>query len=235
MPAVSLVYLLAFYAQPIFGLSVTSPAAGDLWNPSSSLKVQWSVVSTDPSNFDVKISNQDANTFPTGFSQDVKKGVSTWDGSFTISGITGLKDGPGYTVNLISGSNGAILAQSQPFNVSTSGTSQGSSAATSSDSSAQGSSASKSSDSSAQGSSSAKSSDSSAQGSSNAVTSNPTTLGSGSSNTASNASQNMNATGMASSSQNSTGSSSKPTSNGNMLHPARMMSLVLATFITMLF
>jgi len=210
MLAASLVYFIAFYAQPILGLTVTSPAGGDLWNPSSPLKVQWSSVSTDPSTFDVKISNQDANTFPTGFSQDLKKGVSASDGSLSISDITGLKDGPGYTVNLISGSNGAILAQSQPFNVSTSGTSQGSSAA--------------------------NSSDSSVKGSSNATTSNATTLGSVSSTTASNVSEHVNATGTTSSSQNhsSTDSSSKPTSDGNMLHPGHMMGLVLLVSITMI-
>ncbi|KAH9820164.1 secreted protein [Melampsora americana] len=211
MLSASLVYLIAFYAQAIFGLTVTSPAGGDLWNPSSPLKVQWSSVSTDPSSFDVKISNQDANTFPTGFSQDVKKGVSASDGSISLSDITGLKDGPGYTVNLISGSNGAILAQSQPFNVSSSGTSQGSSAT--------------------------NSSVSSAQGSSNATTSNATTIGSVGSTTASNISQHMNTTGTTSlnHSSDSTDSSSKPTSDGHMLHPVRIMGFVLLVSITMLF
>jgi len=117
----SVVCLFSFNARRALGLSLTSPEAGFSWNAAEPLKVQWSSVSTDPESFSIQISNQDTNTFPTGFTEPLKKDVKTSDGSATVeaSGIPGLKVGSGYRVNLVSSTTGnsGILTQSEMFNV----------------------------------------------------------------------------------------------------------------------
>jgi len=113
----------SFNARQVLGLSVTSPEEGFLWDTVEPLKVQWSSVSSDPESFNIQISNQDTNTFPSGFTETLKKDVKTSEGAATVaaSGISGLKAGSGYRVNLVSSTtdNAGILAQSQTFNVTT--------------------------------------------------------------------------------------------------------------------
>ncbi|KAG0148886.1 hypothetical protein CROQUDRAFT_669581 [Cronartium quercuum f. sp. fusiforme G11] len=113
--------LLSFKAHLGLALSVTSPSEGASWNTSDGLKVEWATVSSDPQTFDIQISNQDTNTYSTGFTQVVQKDVKASEGSYTIpsSSVSGLKVGSGFRVNLVSSSttNSGILAQSQPFNV----------------------------------------------------------------------------------------------------------------------
>eukprot|EP00918_Siedleckia_nematoides_P002882 GHVU01006621.1.p1 GENE.GHVU01006621.1~~GHVU01006621.1.p1 ORF type:complete len:206 (+),score=14.98 GHVU01006621.1:159-776(+) len=109
-------FVLALCAKLGLGLQITSPSEGDSWNPSDSLAIKWTSVSTDPDTFGIKITNQDSNTYPTGFTQPVTSDVKTSDGSYSASGFDGLKQGSGYKVNFIS-SSGEILAQSAPFNV----------------------------------------------------------------------------------------------------------------------
>ncbi|RAL02186.1 GPI anchored serine-threonine rich family protein, partial [Aspergillus ibericus CBS 121593] len=134
--AVSLLPLAAF----VGALEVTSPTKGEDVDLSKSFTVKWDSVSTDPSTFDLYLVNN--AVYPT-VEQKIASDVDTSSGSYTVSGLSGVSDGSGYQINLLSTStqNSGILAQSQQFNVegsSSATTSSSSSSSTSSASSSSG-------------------------------------------------------------------------------------------------
>ncbi|RAK94017.1 hypothetical protein BO79DRAFT_241620 [Aspergillus costaricaensis CBS 115574] len=110
--AVSLLPLAAF----VGALEVTSPKKGEDVDLSSSFTVTWDSVSTDPSTFDLYLVNN--AVYPT-VEKKVASDVDTSKGSYTVSGLSGVTDGSGYQINLLSTSstNSGILAQSEQFTV----------------------------------------------------------------------------------------------------------------------
>ncbi|OJZ82433.1 hypothetical protein ASPFODRAFT_94760, partial [Aspergillus luchuensis CBS 106.47] len=110
--AVSLLPLAAF----VGALEVTSPKKGEDVDLSSSFTVTWDTVSTDPSTFDLYLVNN--AVYPT-VEKKVASDVDTSKGSYTVSGLSGVTDGSGYQINLLSTSstNSGILAQSEQFTV----------------------------------------------------------------------------------------------------------------------
>ncbi|PWY91508.1 hypothetical protein BO94DRAFT_489266 [Aspergillus sclerotioniger CBS 115572] len=127
--AVSLLPLAAF----VGALEVTSPTKGEDVDLSDSFTVKWSSVSTDPSTFDLYLVN---NAVYPSVEQKIASDVDTSKGSYTVTGLSGISDGKGYQINLLSDStqNSGILAQSQQFNVE--GSSSSSSTASASTTSA---------------------------------------------------------------------------------------------------
>lgn len=121
--AAGVVYFLAFYAQPSFGITVTKPAQGDVWNPSLPLSIQWTTVSSDPQGFDIQLTNMDPTTFPTGFKHVAQEDLSIASLAATISDIPGLVNGPGYRVTFVRPDSDDILAQSAPFTITNGGAS----------------------------------------------------------------------------------------------------------------
>ncbi|EGG07588.1 uncharacterized protein MELLADRAFT_85421 [Melampsora larici-populina 98AG31] len=115
------VYFLALYAQSGFGLTVTRPAEGDVWDPSLPLNIQWTTVSGDPQLVDVELTNMDPATFPAGFKHEVQEDLSTATLAATISDIPGLVNGGGYRVNFVKPDSDEILAQSAPFTITVGG------------------------------------------------------------------------------------------------------------------
>ncbi|PWY74938.1 hypothetical protein BO83DRAFT_416758, partial [Aspergillus eucalypticola CBS 122712] len=110
--AVSLLPLAAF----VGALEVTSPKKGEDIDVSSSFTVTWDSVSTDPTTFDLYLVNN--AVYPT-VDKKVASDVETSKGSYTVSGLSGVTDGSGYQINLVSTSstNSGILAQSEQFTV----------------------------------------------------------------------------------------------------------------------
>ncbi|GJP93089.1 glutathione-dependent formaldehyde-activating enzyme family protein [Aspergillus niger] len=110
--AVSLLPLAAF----VGALEVTSPKKGEDVDLSSSFTVTWDSVSTDPTTFDLYLVNN--AVYPT-VEKKVASDVETSKGSYTVSDLSGVTDGSGYQINLLSTSstNSGILAQSEQFTV----------------------------------------------------------------------------------------------------------------------
>ncbi|PYH89263.1 hypothetical protein BO71DRAFT_337030 [Aspergillus ellipticus CBS 707.79] len=110
--AVSLLPLAAF----VGALEVTSPTKGEDVDLSKSFTVKWSSVSTDPTSFDLYIVN---NAVYPSVDQKIASNVDTSKGSYSVSGLSGLTNGGGYQINLLSDStqNSGILAQSNQFTV----------------------------------------------------------------------------------------------------------------------
>ncbi|KAL4878775.1 Ser-Thr-rich glycosyl-phosphatidyl-inositol-anchored membrane family-domain-containing protein [Aspergillus karnatakaensis] len=113
-------------AVSVSALSVTEPKKNVEIDPSNSFTVKWDSVSTDPSSFDLYLVN---NAVYPPVDKKIATDVDTADGSYTIDGISGLTDGPGYQINLFSNEehNTGILAQSQQWNVTVSDDSSSSS------------------------------------------------------------------------------------------------------------
>ncbi|KAL4788599.1 Ser-Thr-rich glycosyl-phosphatidyl-inositol-anchored membrane family-domain-containing protein [Aspergillus varians] len=124
----TLVWSLVPLAATVASLSVTEPKKYALIDPSESFTVKWDTVSTDPSSFDIYLVNNAA--YPS-VEKKIAEDVDASDGSYTVKSVSGLTDGPGFQINLLSTSelNSGILAQSQQFNV-TSGDSDSSSSST---------------------------------------------------------------------------------------------------------
>ncbi|RAH51287.1 GPI anchored serine-threonine rich family protein [Aspergillus brunneoviolaceus CBS 621.78] len=132
-------YAVLPLAAIVGALEVTSPTKGEDVDVSNSFTVKWDSVSTDASNFNLYIVN---NAVYPPVEQKIASDVETSKGSYTVSGLSGLTDGKGYQINLVSDEpqNSGILAQSQQFDVkgasSSSSSSSSASASSSSTSSA---------------------------------------------------------------------------------------------------
>ncbi|RAK72696.1 GPI anchored serine-threonine rich family protein [Aspergillus fijiensis CBS 313.89] len=196
-------YAVLPLAAIVGALEVTSPTKGEDVDVSNSFTVKWDSVSTDASNFNLYIVN---NAVYPPVEQKIASDVETSKGSYTVSGLSGLTDGYGYQINLVSDEpqNSGILAQSQQFDVK---------GASSSSSSSSSSSASSSSTSSASSSSS-----SSASSSSSSASSASTTLTSTASSSTGTASTLISTTAQTTSSQptSSQPTSSQPTSSSSI-------------------
>ncbi|GAB1321044.1 hypothetical protein MFIFM68171_11254 [Madurella fahalii] len=96
-------------------IQITSPAKGDLVDPSSGITVSWSTVSTDPSRAHLFLVNMAAGHNP--FSKDLGE-VDLSKGSIVVS-EKGVPDNEGYQFNFQSNAAGntGILAQSEQFEV----------------------------------------------------------------------------------------------------------------------
>ncbi|PYH42946.1 GPI anchored serine-threonine rich family protein [Aspergillus saccharolyticus JOP 1030-1] len=139
-------YAVLPLAAIVGALEVTSPTKGEDVDVSKSFTVKWDSVSTDASTFNLYIVNN--AVYPT-VEQKIASDVETSKGSYTVSGLSGLTNGNGYQINLVSDAaqNSGILAQSQQFDVTgdSSSSSSSSSSASSSTSTASSSSSSSSS------------------------------------------------------------------------------------------
>jgi len=130
MRASSVLSAALLFASTAFGLSVTSPVEGALWDASQNTQtVGWNSVSTDPTNFTVVLVNMvvypNTNTV-------LKQDVLTSSGSTSVTApSSGWPTGKGFQINLVQNNptGVAILAQSQQFNIT--GTSKPSSSASS--------------------------------------------------------------------------------------------------------
>ncbi|KAE8155107.1 Ser-Thr-rich glycosyl-phosphatidyl-inositol-anchored membrane family-domain-containing protein [Aspergillus avenaceus] len=102
-------------AVSVGALSVTYPEKGDKIDLSSSFTVKWDSVDTDPSKFDLYLVN---NAVYPNVEKKIATDVDSSKDSYDVSGLSGLTDGKGYQINLVSneGKNTGILAQSEQFN-----------------------------------------------------------------------------------------------------------------------
>ncbi|KAL2871449.1 GPI anchored serine-threonine rich family protein [Aspergillus lucknowensis] len=107
-------------AVSVGAISVTEPKKNVDIDPSESFDVKWDSVQGDASSFDLHLVN---NAVYPPIDKTIAHDVDTSDGSYTVDGIKGLADGPGYQISLLSNDpqNTGILAQSQQFNVTVSG------------------------------------------------------------------------------------------------------------------
>ncbi|KAI8442601.1 hypothetical protein BY996DRAFT_8696954 [Phakopsora pachyrhizi] len=98
-----------------FALFVTQPDGGTTWSLQSPNVVEWQRVITDPDTIEIKLVNNNAASFGTGFSKTIKDGVNTEDNKTTIESLPGCKAAHGYQINIMSSGN--ILAQSAQFSI----------------------------------------------------------------------------------------------------------------------
>ncbi|KAL4938962.1 Ser-Thr-rich glycosyl-phosphatidyl-inositol-anchored membrane family-domain-containing protein [Aspergillus oleicola] len=106
-------------AVSVGAISVTEPKKNSEIDPSESFTVKWDSVQNDATSFDLHLVN---NAVYPPVDKTIASDVDTSDGSYTVDGISGLEDGSGYQINLLSNDpqNTGILAQSQQFNVTVS-------------------------------------------------------------------------------------------------------------------
>ncbi|RAL06906.1 GPI anchored serine-threonine rich family protein [Aspergillus homomorphus CBS 101889] len=109
-------YAVLPLAAIVGALEVTSPTKGEDVDVSNSFTVKWDSVNTDASSFNLYIVN---NAVYPPVEQKIASDVDTSKGSYTVSSLSGLTDGKGYQINLVSDvpQNSGILAQSQQFDV----------------------------------------------------------------------------------------------------------------------
>ena len=122
--------LLALVASAL-ALQVTAPAQGSNLDLSTDNTISWASVSTDPSNFNIVLTNNNVNP---PLRIEIASNVETSTGSYDVSSVSGATPGANYQINLegTSASNQGILAQSGQFNVADAGSSSTSSASFSS-------------------------------------------------------------------------------------------------------
>ncbi|PYI36078.1 hypothetical protein BP00DRAFT_332945 [Aspergillus indologenus CBS 114.80] len=123
-------YAVLPLAAIVGALEVTSPTKGEDVDVSKSFTVKWDSVSTDASNFNLYLVN---NAVYPPVEQKIASDVETSKGSYTVSSLSGLTDGKGYQINLVSDEpqNSGILAQSQQFDVKGASSSSSSSSSSS--------------------------------------------------------------------------------------------------------
>ncbi|KAJ9608217.1 hypothetical protein H2200_007205 [Cladophialophora chaetospira] len=113
-------FVLASLLAAASAIQITAPKLGDKWDLSGTNSVEWSSVSTDPTSFDIVIIDQGASPAKT---MTLAKGVSTSAGKYDFSNFV---FGPSNDVqiNLTGNSQNStgIIAQSQQFEVTKSGT-----------------------------------------------------------------------------------------------------------------
>ncbi|RSH93230.1 hypothetical protein EHS25_007584 [Saitozyma podzolica] len=131
--------LLALVSQ-ISAIQVTSPSSSTVWSSGTSGQtVSWQSVSTDPTSFVIQLVNQAGflSNSPVTLTANQSTGSSNVVNSATVTYPSGSWPvGTAFQINLMSSSNSnaAILAQSQQFNITSSGSTaaSGSSSASSS-------------------------------------------------------------------------------------------------------
>jgi Ser-Thr-rich glycosyl-phosphatidyl-inositol-anchored membrane family len=113
--------LLALVAST-FALQVTAPAEGSTIDLSKDYKIEWASVSSDPTSFNIVITNMNVNP---SVRIPIASNVETSAGSFDVSSVSGAAPGGNYRINFegTSASNQGILAQSGQFNVAAAGSS----------------------------------------------------------------------------------------------------------------
>ncbi|ADV23337.1 Hypothetical protein CGB_G1580C [Cryptococcus gattii WM276] len=138
-------------------ISITSPSKDTVWlSGTSGQTIEWTSVSTDPTNFDIELDNQSGflDNAPITLASNQSTGDSGSTNTVTVTypGGGAWPTGVAFQVNFMSTDhkNTGILAQSEQFNI-TSGGDSSSSASSSTSSSASSSSASSASSSSASG------------------------------------------------------------------------------------
>lgn len=104
------------FLQGLLALKITSPDEYTKWSLKKAHTIHWTSVSTDPSTFNIVLVNNNANCATTGWSQLIKRDVSTANHQFTIGPLRSVKACSGYQINLVAENNG-ILAQSAPFKI----------------------------------------------------------------------------------------------------------------------
>lgn len=110
---------LALLATTASALQITAPSTNDKWDLSQTNTIKWSFVSTDESEFSLKL--VDKRTSPETLIPIADK-VKTSDGKFDLNNFLAAPGSP-YTVKAFSlaKTNSGQLAESQVFNVTKSG------------------------------------------------------------------------------------------------------------------
>ncbi|MDB5911308.1 MAG: putative extracellular conserved serine-rich protein [Massilia sp.] len=102
-------------------LTITAPKANDAWDFSQTNTIEWSSVSTDPSNFSIVLVD---NSNPSGPTQTtIKDLVNTADNKYSFTNVVAAP-GDKYQIRFVgtTASNTGIVTQSENFNVTKSGT-----------------------------------------------------------------------------------------------------------------
>ncbi|WWD18334.1 hypothetical protein CI109_102784 [Kwoniella shandongensis] len=102
--------LVAAVAQAI---QITLPNNSSGWETSGAKLIQWTSVSTDPSNFTITLSPPGDST-----KTPIEQNVQTSSGSIVYPPLRDLSPGDGYRISFVS-ADGGILAQSDQFSVKT--------------------------------------------------------------------------------------------------------------------
>jgi len=125
---------LLLLALPALAIQVTSPTQFTVWDAaSSSQTVSWSSVNTDATSFAIVLVNQDRSVLPTN-DQVLAANVTTSSGSVSVTYPSGSWPvGDAFQVNLIASTDNinTIYAQSNDFNITSSGSSTASSSTSS--------------------------------------------------------------------------------------------------------
>lgn len=95
--------LTAFFVTSS-ALKFSSPSSGSALDPTKPITISWSVSYTDPSVFDLKLSNSDSESDVT-----LATGVTTYGGTYTVPAGTMHGSGSGYTLEAVG--NGITLGQ----------------------------------------------------------------------------------------------------------------------------
>ncbi len=110
--------VLAIVASSL-ALQVTAPEEGSSLDLSKDNKISWSSVGSDPTSFNIFLTNNNVNP---PVRMEIAMDVETSSGSYDISPVSDVAVGENYRIGLESPSQG-ILAQSGQFNVSGAGSS----------------------------------------------------------------------------------------------------------------
>lgn len=118
-------------AASTFALQVTAPAENSNIDLSKDNKISWASVSSDPSSFNIILTNMNVNP---SVRIVIASDVQTSAGSYDVRPVSGATPGGNYRINFegTSASNQGILAQSGQFTVAAAGASSTSSASFSS-------------------------------------------------------------------------------------------------------
>jgi Ser-Thr-rich glycosyl-phosphatidyl-inositol-anchored membrane family len=120
---------LALVASTL-ALQVTAPAEDANLDLSKDNKISWASVSSDPSVFNIVLTNMNVNP---SVRIEIATNVQTSTGSYDFGPVSGAVPGENYRINLegIQSNNQGILAQSGQFNVVAAGSSSTSSSSSS--------------------------------------------------------------------------------------------------------
>ncbi|KAH8904694.1 hypothetical protein BR93DRAFT_930134 [Coniochaeta sp. PMI_546] len=102
-------------------LTITAPKANDAWDFSQTNTIEWTSVSTDPSNFSIVLVDNSSSAGPK--QTVIKDLVNTADGKYSFSNFVAAP-GDKYQIRFLgtTATNTGIVTQSENFNVTKSGT-----------------------------------------------------------------------------------------------------------------
>lgn len=106
-----------FFSLPVRALLVLSPSDSQGWTIGGLNQLQWSRVNTDPESFAVTLTNTDTSILPVNQKVTLLNNVNTSTLSQLVSLPSNSKPGTSYRANLVSVTNGEILAQSSEFTI----------------------------------------------------------------------------------------------------------------------